>query len=127
MCGGEGACEKNKEGEGEERTNVCDAMNVRRMRGREGAVEAVHARRMKGKGEEGEEDKCSWLKEACEKDEERGEREEERGQIREVERVHVRRMREEEGRTNVCSGDGACEEDEGGGGEDKCLQWRWCM
>ena len=44
-------------------------------------------RRMKEKGEEGEEDK-----EACEKDEERGEREEERGQLCEVERVHVRRM-----------------------------------
>ena len=76
------------------------------------AVEAVNVRRMKEKGED-REDKCSRLKEACEKDEERGEREEERGQIREVERVHVRRMREEEGRTNVCGGDGACEKDGG--------------
>ena len=41
------------------------------------AVEAVHVRRMKEMGEEGQ-DKCSWLKEACEKDEERGKREEER-------------------------------------------------
>ena len=72
---------------------------------------------MKRKGEEGE-DKCLWLKEACEKDEERGKREE-RGQIRGiervharrmrggqmsgVERVHVRRMRGEEGRIDVCS------------------------
>ena len=38
------------------------------------AVEAVNVRRMKGEGEEGEEDKCSWLKETCEKDEGRGER-----------------------------------------------------
>ena len=30
-----------------------------------------------------------------------------------VERVHVRRMREEEGRTNVCSREGTCEKDEG--------------
>ena len=62
------------------------------------------------------------------------------------ERVHSRRMREEEGRTNVCGREGACKKDEGeegrtmsaaervhvrrmkgGGGEDKCLQWRWCM
>ena len=41
---------------------------------------------------------------------------EEGGQIREVERVHVRRMRREEGRTNVCGGEGPCEKDEGGGG-----------
>ena len=57
------------------------------------AVEAVHVRRMKEKREEGEEDKCLWLKEACEKDGGRGKREEERGQTREVERVHARRMR----------------------------------
>ena len=30
-----------------------------------------------------------------------------------AERVHVRRMREEEGRTNVCGREGACEKDEG--------------
>ena len=41
-----------------------------------------------------------------------------------VERVHVRRMREEEGRTNVCGREGACKKDEGGGGEDKCLRQR---
>ena len=85
-------------------------------------VEAVHVRTMKGKGEEGEEDKCSWLKEACEKDEGRGKREEERGQVCEVERVHARRMREEEGRTDICSREGAYEKDEGGGGEDRCLR-----
>ena len=49
-----------------------------------------------------------------------------RGQICEVERVHARRMREEEGRTNVCSGDGACEEDEEGG-EAKYVRLRGCM
>ena len=32
------------------------------------AVEVAHVRRMKGNGEEGEEDKCSWLKEACERE-----------------------------------------------------------
>ena len=52
------------------------------------AVEAVHTRRIKGKGEEGE-DKCLWLKEACEKDEGRGKREEDREQIRKVGRVHA--------------------------------------
>ena len=39
-----------------------------------------------------------------------------------VERVHGRRMTGEEGRTNVCGREGACENDEGRGGEDKCLQ-----
>ena len=48
------------------------------------AMEAVYARRMKGKGEKGEKDKWSWLKEACEKDEGRRKREEERGQICEL-------------------------------------------
>ena len=44
----------------------------------------------------------------------RGEgRQRRRGEIREVERVHARRMRGEEGRTNVCSREGACEKDEG--------------
>ena len=38
-----------------------------------------------------------------------------------VERVHGRRMRREEGRTNVCGREGAWEKDDGGGGEDKCL------
>ena len=56
------------------------------------AVEAVHVRRMKEKGEEGE-DKCMWLKEACEKDEGRGKREEDREQICKVGRVHAGRMR----------------------------------
>ena len=60
----------------------------------------MYARRMKGEGEEGE-DKCSQLKEACEKDVGRGEREEERGQVCEVERGHARRMRGEEGRPNM--------------------------
>ena len=68
------------------------------------AVEAVNARRMKGKGEEGEEDKCLWLKE------------------------HVRRMRREgrgrrrEAKYVSYSREGACEKDEGEEGEDKCLQ-----
>ena len=44
-----------------------------------------------------------------------------------VERVHARRMRGEEGRTNVCSREGAWEKGEGGGGEDKCLRYRGCM
>ena len=80
-------------------------------------VEMVHARRMKREGEVAEENKCSGLKEACEKDEGR------RGRtMSAVERVHVRKMREEEGRTNVCGREGACEKDEGGGGEDKCLR-----
>ena len=49
-------------------------------------------------------------------------REERRGgKTSAVERVHVRRMREE-GRTTVCGREGACKKDEGGGGEDKCLQ-----
>ena len=39
-----------------------------------------------------------------------------------AERVHVRRMREEEGRTNAYGREGACEKDEGGGGADKCLR-----
>ena len=52
-----------------------------------------------------------WLKEACEKN--KGRREEERGQMCEVERVHARGMRGEEGRTNVCSREGTCEKDGG--------------
>ena len=79
-------------------------------------------RRMKREGEEGEEDKCLWLKEECEG---RGGRR--GGQICEVERVHVRRMRREEGRRNVCSGEGPCEKDEGGGGEVKYVRWRGSM
>ena len=80
-------------------------------------VEMVHARRMKREGEVAEENKCSGLKEACEKDEGR------RGRtMSAVERVHVRRMREEEGRTNVCGREGTCKKDEGEGGEDKCLR-----
>ena len=39
MCGGDGACENDKWGEGEERTNVCGGENVRRMRGRENGKE----------------------------------------------------------------------------------------
>ena len=35
------------------------------------------------------------------------------GQICEVERVHVRRMRGEKGRTNACGGEGPCEKEEG--------------
>ena len=116
-------------------------------------VETVHARRMKREGEVAEENKCSGLKEACEKDEGRrgwtmsavervharmrgrrggqmsaAERVHARmrgrrgRQMSAVERVHVRRMREEEGRTNVCSREGTCKKDEGGGGEDKCLR-----
>ena len=51
-------------------------------------VEMVHARRMKREGEVAEENKCSGLKEACEKDEGR------RGRtLSAAERVHVRRMR----------------------------------
>ena len=66
-------------------------------------VEMVHARRMKREGEVGEDNKCSGLKEACEKDE------------------------EEEGRTNVCGREGTCKKDEGEGGEDKCLRRRGYM
>ena len=40
-------------------------------------------------------------------------REEEGRTMSAVERVHARRMREEEGRTNVCSREGACEKDGG--------------
>ena len=40
------------------------------------------------------------------------------GQVFEVERVHVRRMRWKKGRTNVCGGEGPCEKDEVGEGED---------
>ena len=60
------------------------------------AVEAVCE---KGEGEEGEEDKCLGLKEACEKN--KGRREEERGQMCEVERVHARGMRGRGGRMSA--------------------------
>ena len=82
--------------------SVMERVHVRRRRrsgGQIGAVETVHVRRMKREGEKGEEDKCLWLKEECEKDEGRGGRR--GGQICEVERVHVRRMRGEEGRANM--------------------------
>ena len=35
------------------------------------------------------------------------------GQMSAAERVHVRKMREKEGRTNVCSREGTCEKDKG--------------
>ena len=70
-------------------------MREKRRGGKTSAVERVHVRRMR--------------------EERRG------GKTYAVERVHVRRMREE-GRTNVCGKEGACEKDEGGGGEDKCLR-----
>ena len=64
-------------------------------------VEMVHARRMKREGEVAE-NKCSGLKEACEKDEGR------RGRtMSAVERVHARRMRARRG--------------------GQCLQRRWYM
>ena len=39
----------------------------------------------------------------------------------------MRRMRGEEGRTNVCGGEGPCEKDEGGEGEVKYVRWRGSM
>ena len=74
-----------------------ERVHGRRMRGRRGgqmsAVDRVHGRRMRRRRV---------------------------GQMYAVERVHGRRMRRR--RTNVCSREGACEKDEGGGGEDKCPQ-----
>ena len=59
---------------------MMERVHVRR-RGRSGgqigAVETVHVRRMKREGEEGEEDKCLWLKKECEKNKGRGGRREE--------------------------------------------------
>ena len=52
-----------------------------RSGGQIGAVETVHVRRMKREGEEGEEDKCLWLKEECEKNKGRGGRREERSNM----------------------------------------------
>ena len=39
----------------------------------------------------------------------------------------MRRMRGEEGRTNVCSVEGPCEKDKEGGGEVKYVRWRGSM
>ena len=64
---------------GREKINVVEMVHVRwrgRSAGQIGAVETVHVRRMKREGEE-REDKCSWLKEECERNKGRGGRREE--------------------------------------------------
>ena len=82
-------------------------------------VEMVHARRMKREGEVAEENKCSGLKQACEKDEGRKGR-----TMSVVERVHARRMREGEGRTMSAAERVHVRRMRA---EDKCLQQRGCM